>query len=145
MADELMPGTQPIPLRTMLNSACGGQLSMVRADGSRASGLTVTGIPFEVSMAGGRGKLTPALRCVAETGTTHADFGSRLAAQLAAIDELCGSGPNEDAAAASTLRSFVTALYPNPAAIPASHRWATWLGVVHHAADAGPRGRIQTR
>lgn len=136
-AERLMPGTQPVPMRTMLDRACGGQLSMVRADGSRASGLTVTGIPFEASVTGGRGQLTPALRYVTEAGTLHADFGSRLTTQLQAIDELCGWPPNDSAAVSNTLRSFVAALFPNPAAVPTSHRFATWLGVAHHAGMPG--------
>lgn len=132
-AERLRLDSSPAQIRAVLDRACGGQLSVHAADGSHASSLTATGIPFEASVTGGRGQVAPALRYVTEAGSRHADFGSRLAAQLAAIGELAGSIPNNGAAVADTLRSFVDALHPNPADVPARRRFATWLGVVHHA------------
>ncbi|WP_067574959.1 hypothetical protein [Nocardia acidivorans] len=77
-AEFLALGIGPEPIRAMLDRACDGKLNALAADGSRASGLTVTGIPFEASVSGGRGRLTAALRYVTESGTEHIDFDSRL-------------------------------------------------------------------
>lgn len=133
-AERLRLDSHPAQIRAMLDRACGGQLSGRAADGSRASGLTVTGIPFEASVTGGRGQLTPSLRYVTEAGSRYADFGSRLTAQLTAIEEVATPMPNGGDAVADTLRSFVAALYPDPASVPAQRHFATWLGVVHHGA-----------
>ncbi|MFB8005991.1 hypothetical protein [Nocardia sp. NPDC056000] len=135
-ADMLGLERRPESIRAILDRVCGGQLSGRAADGFPTSTLSVTGIPFEASVTGGHGRVTPALRYVVETGTRHADFELRLGAQLAAIDALAGSMPNNAVAVTTTLRSFVTALYPNPAEVSARHGFATWLGVAHHLGGA---------
>ncbi|WP_330179399.1 hypothetical protein OHB26_23370 [Nocardia sp. NBC_01503] len=139
-AERLALDTDPETIRATLHRACGGQLNPLAADGYPASRLTSTGVPFEASVTGGGGRSTPALRYVTEAGTIHADFGSRLTAQLAAIDEVAELMPNNAAPAAETLRAFVAALYPDPADLPACQRFATWLGVVHRAAADRPPG-----
>ncbi|WP_433710596.1 hypothetical protein ACQP2U_30295 [Nocardia sp. CA-084685] len=134
LAERLTLRNDAAPIRAMMERACGGQLDALRPDGRRASTLTSSGVPFEVSVTGRRGKLTPALRYVTETATQETAFSSRVAAQLAAIRDLVAWLPNGDEAVAETLRSFVATLYPDPTKVPAGHRFATWIGIVHHAA-----------
>ncbi|MEV6072961.1 hypothetical protein AB0L82_40995 [Nocardia sp. NPDC052001] len=139
-AELLGFGNRPEPMRAILRSACGGRLTGRAADGFPTSTLSVTGIPFEASVTGGRGRVHPVLRYVVEAGTQHPDFGSRLTAQVAAIDAVTAAIPNIVAAEAAGLRSFVTALYPNPAAVGTRHGFATWLGIAHHG--DGPESRV---
>ncbi|MBF6471651.1 MULTISPECIES: hypothetical protein [Nocardia] len=143
LADRLSLGSDPEPIRTMLERACGGQLDPLGPDGHRASMLTVSGIPFEASVSGGRGKVTPAVRYITETATQETQFDLRLAAQLAAIRELVAWLPNGDEAAADMLQSFVTTLYPDPSEVSTRHRSATWIGVVHHAAAPHHAARLK--
>lgn len=96
--------------------------------------LTASGIPFEASVTGGLGKFTPAVRYVTETATQETEFGSRVAAQLAAIRDLVAWLPNGDETVADMLQSFVATLYPDPAKVSARHRFVTWTGIAQHAA-----------
>lgn len=143
VAERLTLRCDPAPIRAMMERACGGQLEARRPDGRRASTLTSSGIPFEVSVTGGGGKFTPALRYTTETATQETEFGSRVAAQLAAIRDLVAWLPNGDETVADMLQSFVTTLYPDPAKVPTQHRFTTWIGIVHHAAARNHAARLK--
>ncbi|MEU1995191.1 hypothetical protein ABZ511_12150 [Nocardia gamkensis] len=143
LAERLMPRHDSASIRATMERACGGQLGERAPDGRRASRLTATGIPLEVSVSGGRGEFIPAIRYVTETATQETEFGPRLAAQLAAIRDLVAWLPNGDETTAELLRSFVTTLYPEPAKIPARRRFATWIGVIHSAAAPHHAARLK--
>ncbi|WP_433760127.1 hypothetical protein [Nocardia sp. CA-135398] len=141
LAERLTLDCAPATVRAMLEVACGGQLKARRPDGSPASLLTRSGIPFEASVTGGCGKFTPALRYTTETATQEMELGIRVAAQLAAIRDLVRWLPNGDETVVDIFRSFVSTLYPDPARIPT--RDATWTGVVHHTATPHHAARIK--
>lgn len=143
LAERLAPGCDPAPIRAIVERASGGQLDARGPDGQRASTLTDSGIPFEASVSGGRGKFTPAVRYITETATQETDFGARVSAQLAAIRDLVAWLPNGDETVAAMLQSFVATLYPDPAKVPAQNRSATWIGVVHHTAAPHHAGRLK--
>lgn len=125
-----LPGDRA-PLRAVVKRACGGQLAARRPDGRRASTLTSSGTPFEVSVTGGGGRVAPVIRYVTETATQETTFAARLVAQRAAIRDLVAWLPNGDEKTAEMLQAFVSALYPGSAKIPAGFRSPIWLGVVH--------------
>lgn len=127
----------------MIERACGGQLDARAADGRRASILTLSGTPFEASVTGGRGKITPTVRYITETATQETDFATRVTAQLAAIRDIVAWLPNRGEMVADMLQSFVTALYPQPRNVPASYRSATWIGIVHHTAAPHHAARLK--
>ncbi|GAB2693960.1 hypothetical protein [Nocardia thraciensis] len=133
-ADRLHLACDPALVRTAVERACGGQLVSHGPSGGRASGLTLSGMPFEVSVAGGRGEYVPGIRYLTEAATQATGFDSRVDAQLAAIRDLIGLLPNGDETVVDRFRSFVATLYPDPAEVPARVRFATWIGVVHDAA-----------
>jgi len=141
LAERLTLRCDPATVRTVMERACGGQLDARGPDGLRASVLTISGIPFEASVTGGRGKFTPALRYTTETATQETAFGSRVAAQLAAIRDLVTWLPNADETVADVFQSFVTTLYPDPAKVRS--RYGTWIGVVHHTAAPHHVARIK--
>ncbi|MFI7667916.1 hypothetical protein [Nocardia sp. NPDC049526] len=143
LAERLALGCDPAPIRAMMERACGGQLAALAPDGLQASTLTVSGIPFEVSVSGGRGQLTPAIRYATETATQETAFSSRVAGQIAAIRDLVAWLPNGDEAVADMLQSFVAKLYPDPANVRTLQRSATWIGVVHHAATPNHADRLK--
>ncbi|WP_327114347.1 hypothetical protein OHB12_34195 [Nocardia sp. NBC_01730] len=143
LAERLTLRCDPAPMHAMVGRACGGQLAARGPDGHRASMLTISGIPFEASVTGGRGKFTPAVRYITETATQETEFGSRIAAQLAALRDLVAWLPNGDKTVADMLQSFVATLYPDPAKVAARHRSATWIGVVHHAAAPHHAARLK--
>ncbi|MBF6351350.1 MULTISPECIES: hypothetical protein [Nocardia] len=130
-------------IRAVLDRACGGQLAAHGPDGRRASTLTASGVPFEVSVTGGGGTFSPAIRYVTEAATQETEFGKRLAFQLDAIDDLVTWLPNGDETSAKMLRSFVSTLYPDTADVTRQHRSPTWLGIVHHAADPQYVARVK--
>ncbi|MGW0177737.1 hypothetical protein [Nocardia sp. NPDC003345] len=132
LADRIAPGSDTAAIRTVVELACGGRLESTAPDGDRASNLTISGTPFEVSVAGGGGTFVPAVRYTAEAASQDMRFDSRLAAQLSAIGELVTRLPGSDDRTAELLRSFVETLYPTPADIPDRFRFATWTGIVHH-------------
>ncbi|MBF6144996.1 hypothetical protein [Nocardia nova] len=105
------------------------------SDGIRSSGITVSGIPFEASVTGGRGRCAPLLRYITETTTWEPDFAVRLQAYLAAIAELVSWLPDGNDEVVGLLHSFVTTVYPDPAAIESGRRPAMWLGIVHHPGE----------
>ncbi|MFG3520022.1 hypothetical protein ACGF5S_07145 [Nocardia nova] len=130
-------------VRRVLERACGGELPTLGPDGRRASGLTRPGIPFEVSVTGGRGRYEPAFRYVTESGTNSARFSSRLADQRAAIRELLAGFPGGVEAEGDMFDWFITSLYPESANIPASRSFGTWTGVAHHAAVPRSPARLK--
>ncbi|WP_433709638.1 hypothetical protein ACQP2U_24555 [Nocardia sp. CA-084685] len=88
VANLLALSSDPVRLRAVLERRRRRMSESALASGSQASALTNSGIPFEVSFIGGRGQLTPPIRYVTETGSHHREFGTRLAAQFAAIADL---------------------------------------------------------
>jgi hypothetical protein len=112
-----------------LASAGGGGRRL--RDGRPASGLTPWGVPFEASVTGGPGRSPGALRYVTEPASGLPFFGPRLAGQREALDELAAWLPLPARAAAGELRGMVDALFPDPGAVPARTRFATYLGIVH--------------
>ncbi|WP_327148012.1 hypothetical protein [Nocardia sp. NBC_01329] len=136
---RLSPDSDPAPIRAMVGRACGGQLKARAPDGRRACGLTASGVPFEASVSGGRGNLTPAIRYTTETATQETEFGTRVAAQRDAIRDLVAWLPGGGQTVTDMLWSFISALYPEPATLTGRYRSATWIGVVqdisapHHA------------
>ncbi len=105
--------------------------------------LTLSGTPFEVSVTGGRGKVSPTVRYITETATQETDFAARLAAQIPAIRDIVAWLPNADEMVADMLQTFVAALYPHPTEVSASHRSATWVGIVHHTAAPHHAARLK--
>ncbi len=104
-------------------------------DGSRSSGITLSGMPFEASVTGGRGHSARLLRYITETTTWEPEFAVRLQAYSAAIAEVFTWLPGGNDAVIDLLHSFVTTVYPDPAAIEPGRRLAMWLGIVHHPAE----------
>ncbi|MEU7768756.1 hypothetical protein AB0B25_27115 [Nocardia sp. NPDC049190] len=143
LAERLTVHCDPALIRAMMKRACGGQLDTRGPDGRRASMLTISGIPFDASVTGGRGEFAPAVRYVTETGTQETEFSSRVATQLAAIQDLVAWLPKGDETVADVLHSFVTTLYPDPAKVHARHHFATWTGVVHNAETPHHAARLK--
>lgn len=133
LAERLALPCDPALMRSVLDRASGGQMEERRPDGLRASRLTRSGLPLEVSVSGGRGTLTPAVRYVTETATQETEFAARVAAQLTAIDTLALRLPNAGRAPTTVLRTFIETSYPAAARPPRLHAPA-WTGIVHHAA-----------
>lgn len=133
LAERLALPCDPALVRSVLDLASGGHLAERRRDGCRASRLTRSGLPFEVSVSGGGATLTPAVRYVTETATQETVFGSRVAAQLTAIDALATRLPGAGRAPSAVLRAFVETSYPASARAPRL-RAPAWTGIVHHAA-----------
>ncbi|WP_459549924.1 hypothetical protein [Nocardia sp. X0981] len=133
LAERLALPCAPDMVRSTLDLANGGQMGERRPDGRRASRLTRSGLPFEVSVSGGRGTLTPAIRYVTETATQETIFASRVAAQLTAIEALVPRLPDAGRMRAAVLRTFIETAYPDSARAPRRHA-PTWTGIVHHAA-----------
>ncbi|NKY49433.1 hypothetical protein [Nocardia vermiculata] len=132
LSGRLMSATSDPPIRTVMNIACGGRLDSHAPDGRPASGLTLSGLPFETSVSGGRGRYSPAVRYVTESATQLPLFAERVTTQLTAISDLLTWLPNAGRTTADLVHSFVTALYPDPTQVPARQRSALWTGVVHH-------------
>lgn len=142
VADRLnMPGDRA-PIKETLARACGGQLDAYAPDGRRASTLTPSGTPFEVSVAGGKGAVSPAIRFVTETATQTVGFADRLDTQLRAVRDLVDWLPHGGPTTAEALTSFVSTLYPEGAAVPKKFRSPTWLGVVHRGVAVGNIARL---
>lgn len=132
VADRLALHCDSAAIRTMAERSCGGQLDALGPDGRRASWLTMSGVPLEVSVSGGRGTFTRGVRYTTEVATQEPKFDVRIAAQLAAIRDLAAWLPNGGDSAADMLESFVATLIPDPTQVPPDHRFGTWMGVVHH-------------
>ncbi|WP_030516255.1 hypothetical protein [Nocardia sp. NRRL WC-3656] len=143
VAERLKLGCDPSSIRAVVARACGGQLAARAPDGRRASGLTISGIPLEVSVAGGRNRYAPAVRYLAEAGTQETTFASRVGAQLAAIRDLADWLPGDGRKAADLLSSFLRTLYPDPAQVSQRQRFATWTGIVHHAGASSRLNRLK--
>ncbi|MFJ1457995.1 hypothetical protein [Nocardia sp. N2S4-5] len=132
--ERLGLGSDAATVRAVAASACGARLHPVWPDGRRATTLTLSGFPLEVSVTGGRGEVVPALRYVTETATEQTEFARRAAVQLATIPDLVARLPEADSTVAELLRSFVATVYPDPAAVSRRHRFVTWAGITHRAA-----------
>ncbi len=144
LAERLRIGCDPASIRAMVKRVRGGQLDARRADVHRASVLTSSCVPLEASVSGGRGQFTPVIRYVTATAVPETEFGSRVAAQLAAIRDLVAWLPYGDQAVADLLLSFVTTLYPDTMKTPMwRHRSPLWIGVVHHAAAPHDVARLK--
>ncbi|MEU6563133.1 hypothetical protein [Nocardia nova] len=135
LSDQLGVDCVPQSLRTVLSVACGGRLDTRGPDGRRSSELSRSGIPFEVSVTGGRGRYAPAIRYVTETTTWRTAFADRLHAYLAAIAELAARLPPGNESTTDLLHAFVTALLPDPVATDPYCMPTMWLGIVHHPAE----------
>lgn len=143
VAERLGLGCAPAPIRAMLERACGGQMGARRPGGHRASTLTRSGVPFEVSVSGGRGQVAPAVRYITESATDVLEPSARVAAQVAAVRDLVAWLPTGDEAVADLLQSFVATLYPDPATTPGRRQLATWIGAVHHAEEQHHAARLK--
>lgn len=132
-AERLGLGSDAAVVRAVAASACGTRLHPLWPDGRRATMLTLSGFPLEVSVTGGRGEVIPALRYVTEMATDRTEFATRAAAQLASLPDLVARLPHGDAAVADLLRSFVATVYPDPEAVSRRHRFVTWTGITHRA------------
>lgn len=130
----LAPGCDSSSIRAVMALASGGQWSAYGPDGRRASTLTSWGIPLEVSVSGGRGQYSPTVRYIAEAATGESLFDVRLAAQLQAVRELVTWLPRGCDTTVDMFRSFVAALYPDPAKVSSRYRSAIGIGIVQHAA-----------
>lgn len=145
---RLVPACDPGVVGAVFATAAAGYTGPRARDGRRASALTPSGVPFEVNISVGDDRTTPALRYVTETAAGQAFFRPRLEAQMAALDRLVGWLP--EAAASSSehrddpapvrqeVQQFVDLLFPDPGAVPARTRFATFVGVVHQ--DDVPEG-----
>lgn len=135
VAERIGTGCTPESLRSVLLLACGGRLDTHTPRGSRSSGITLSGMPFEASVTGGRGHSARLLRYITETTTWEPEFTVRLEAYLAAIARLVSWLPDGNDEVVDLLHAFVTTVYPDPAAIEWGRRPAMWLGMVHHPAE----------
>lgn len=133
VAERLLPSCDTAAIRAILNTACGGRLDARLPEGRRTSGLTSSGLPFEVSVSGGGGRYSPTVRYVTESATVLPTFADRVTAQLATLDELLALLPGTQDTTSELMHSFVAALYPDPTEVPAHRRLVTWTGLVHHA------------
>lgn len=143
LAERLALRPDSETIRAVMQCACAGQMQPCGPNGAPASLITPSGIPFDVSVSGGRGKISPTLRYTTEAKTQQTRFAPRIAAQLAAISDLVEWLPDEDNAAADTLVSFVRTLYPDLSKVPVWHRSATWIGIVQHAAAPRQIARLK--
>jgi hypothetical protein len=100
-------------------------------DGRRASALTPSGVPFEASVTGGAGRSAAALRYVTEPGAGLSFFGPRLAAQRRAVADLAARLAPAVRAGGDEVRALHDLLFPEPGAVPARTRFASFVGVVH--------------
>ncbi|WP_433492122.1 hypothetical protein [Nocardia grenadensis] len=133
LAGRVVRDYDPTLIREIIERASGGELNERRADGQRASTLTISGLPFEASVTGGLGGFHPAIRYVTETATNTQDFSARVTGQLATIQDLVAYLPGGTETLADQLCDFVISMYPAPEHVSARHRLVTWLGIVHHA------------
>jgi hypothetical protein len=129
---QLLPPDAAATARAVLACGGAGYTGARRRDGHKASWLTPSGVPFEASVTGGGDRLAPGFRFVTETATAMPFLGPRLVAQRAALDELVGWLPQavQCRGVADDVDAFVTALFPDPAALPARTWFATSVGVV---------------
>jgi hypothetical protein len=131
LARRLVPGCDAGAVRAVFARASAGYAGPRGRDGRRVTAITPSGVPFEVSVTGGGGRTSAALRYVTEAATGMPFFGPRLAAQRAALDDLVGWLPSPARAAADALTEAPGLLFPDPAAVPARTRFATTFGLVH--------------
>lgn len=133
----------PISVREVLERASGGQLATKRGDGHQASTLTLSGLPFEASVTGGRGRTTRAVRYVTEPATQEPTFESRLTAQRIAVGELLRRLPSGNDEITGLFRSLVECVHPVPALVPAWYRGSTFIGVVYRETAVLPASGVK--
>jgi hypothetical protein len=133
LARRLVPACDPAVVRAVFETASSGYQGSRARDGRRASVLTPSGVPFEASVTGGSGRTVAMLRYVTEVASAEPFFRPRLTAQRAALSRLVGWLPDAEVAkrAEAELSCFVDTLFPDPGAVPARIRFATWFGIVH--------------
>jgi hypothetical protein len=131
LARRLVPACDPEVVRSVFETASAGYSGPRTRDGRRVSVLTPSGVPFEASVTGGEGRPVTALRYLTEPGTTLSFFAPRLSAQRAALAELVQWMPEGGRSAGAELQSFIDAVFPDPGAVPARTRFATFFGLVH--------------
>ncbi|MEU4312363.1 hypothetical protein [Nocardia sp. NPDC024068] len=127
-------------IRTVFGRACGGEPRARRPDGRRASTLTASGTPFEVSVTGGQAAFAPAIRYVTETASQETMLDTRVMAQTDAIDDLTAQLPDGGRGHRGLLRSFIETLYPRS---PVRVRSAAWTGIAHHASAPDHPARLK--
>ncbi len=132
VAQVVAPDCDPEVIRTVMRIACGGRLTVHAPDGRRTSGLTLSGLPFEVSLTGGRGEYTPAVRYGTELVTHDRDIAARLTALSASIGDLAAWLPVADDSVVETVEAFLTAIYPNRLRRSVHEPPWAWLGMAHH-------------
>jgi hypothetical protein len=115
-------------------TACGGPRGR---DGRRASALTPSGVPFEASVTGGAGRSAAVLRYATEPGAGLPFFGPRLAAQRRAVADLAARLAPGARAGGEEVRALYDVLFPEPGAVPARTRFASFVGVVHTPGHPG--------
>jgi hypothetical protein len=131
LRSALVPGCDPGVVGAVLGCAstqCGGQRGR---DGRRASALTPGGVPFEASVTGRAGRSAAALRYVTEPGAGLPFFGPRLAVQRRVVADLVARAAREVRASGDALKAVHDVLFPDPGAVPARTRFASFVGVVH--------------
>lgn len=131
LARRLVPECDPEVVRSIFETASAGYAGARTRDGRRASVLTPSGTPFEASVTGANGRPDRALRYVTETASGMPFFAPRLAAQRTALDRLVEWLPGGGPSLRDELQSFVDVVFPDPAAVPARTRFATFFGIVH--------------
>jgi hypothetical protein len=132
LASRLVPACDPAVIRAVFEAASTGYAGSRARDGRRASVITPSGVPFEASVTGGNGRSAASLRYVTEVASAAPFFRPRLTAQRAALDRLVGWLPDGvSSPAQAELSGFVDTLFPDPGAVPARIRFATWFGIVH--------------
>ncbi|HET6952051.1 MAG TPA: hypothetical protein VFI47_16840 [Acidimicrobiales bacterium] len=137
LTSHLAPGCDPDVVGAVFTRASAGYRRPRTDDGRRVSAITPSGVPFEASVTGARGRVDPAVRYVTETATAMPFFGPRLAAQREALADLAGFLPPAGREAAGELADLPATLFPDPAAVRARTRFALTVGVVHRAAVPG--------
>jgi hypothetical protein len=127
----LVPECDPAAVGAALAAATTGCDGPRGRDGRRASALTPGGMPFEASVTGGAGRSAAALRYAAEPGAGLPFFGSRLAVQRRVVADLAARLAPGAHAGGDEVGALHDELFPDPGAVPARTRFASFLGVVH--------------
>ncbi len=135
LARALVPGCDRSAVRALVATALTGATDRPGRDGRRASVLTRSGAPFEASITGGRSGPAPALRYVADPASSAGFLGPRLTAQRAVLHDLAVAVADGPAGVGDEIETFLDAVFPDPARLPARTRAASFVGVVH---EAGP-------
>ena len=131
LRDALVPACDADVVRAGFASASTGWAGPRGRDGRRASALTPGGLPFEASVTGGAGRSAAALRYVTEPGAGLPFFGPRLTTQRRVVADLVDRLAPAVRAGGDEVRALHDVLFPDPGAVPARSRFASFVGVVH--------------